>query len=362
MSGSFERVMEDRKQLVNQIINNMRNGYILPKPQWNAQIHTFHNPISQVSYKGSNVLRLWLTSIENNYTDLRFMTYKQAQSKGYQVKKGEKGVRLEKYIFTKQEERENPDTGEKEMVTVRLRKPMVNSFVVFNASQIDGIPPMAETENELEHNEIMQLADELIASSECPINEKNQGEAFYSPSKDEITLPPRNSFIDQEAFVSTMMHEMVHSTGHESRLNRPLLNRFGSAEYAMEELRAELGSFFMGTDLGIEGSEELLASHTHYLESWIKALEDDPNELFRACSDAQKAADETVEELCQAVGAEVHVPREQKVVKINQSNNQDNVVSAEQLNAISDAIDEQLGRPPEPREFVMEEESFAAMQ
>lgn len=290
MSGSFDRVMEERKQLVEQIIDNMKNGYILPKPQWNAQIYTFHNPISNVSYRGANMVKLWLVSVAKNYDDLRFMTFKQAQSKGYKVRKGEKGIRLEKFIFTKEVEQENPDTGDLEKVTVRLERPMVNSFVVFNASQIEGIPPMEEA-NMLEHNEVMEIVEQLIASSECPIYEKNQDAAFYSPKKDEIVLPPRNTFISQEAFASTLMHEMVHSTGHESRLNRVLLNRFGSPEYAMEELRAELGSFFMGTDLGIEGSEELLASHTRYLESWIKALENDPNELFRACSDAQKAVE-----------------------------------------------------------------------
>ena len=92
------------------------------------------------------------------------------------------------------------------------------------------------------------------------------------------------------------------------------------------------------------------------IEELVSYMDNEPE------ADIQKAADATVEELCQAVGAEVHVPREEKVVNINQSNKQDNIVSAEQMNAISDAIDEQLGRPPEPREFVMEEESFAAMQ
>ena len=111
----------------------------------------------------------------------------------------------------------------------------------------------------------------------------------HNPQKDEIVLPTRDLFIDQEAFATTLIHEMVHSTGHESRLNRSMMNRFGTPEYALEELRAELGSFFMGCDLGIEGSQELLDSHTEYLESWIQVLQNDPNELFRACSDAQKA-------------------------------------------------------------------------
>lgn len=303
MSGSFDRVMEERKELVNRIIENMEKGYILPKPQWGVSPFTFQNPVSHAKYHGANMIKLYLYSAVNGYTDTRFMTFKQAQSMGWQVKRGEKGIRLEKFIFTKQVERENPDTGQMEKVTVRLKRPMVNTFVVFNASQIEGIEPQEEMKP-LEHNEVLEIADQLIASSECTIREEPQGEAYYRPASDTIVLPPRNAFISQETFATTLMHEMVHSTGHPSRLNRPLLSRFGTQEYALEELRAELGAFFMGTDLGIEGSQELLDSHTHYLESWIKVLKDDPNELFRACSDAQKAVErlssnlERYQELC----------------------------------------------------------------
>lgn len=304
MSGSFDRVMEERKELVNRIIENMEKGYILPKPQWGVSPFTFQNPISHAKYHGANMIKLYLHSAAKGYTDTRFMTFKQAQGMGWRVKKGEKGIRLEKFIFTKQVERENPDTGQMEKVSVPLQRPMVNTFVVFNASQIEGIEPQEEMKP-LEYNEVLELADQLIASSECTIREEPWGEAYYRPASDTIVLPPRNAFISQEAFTTTLMHEMVHSTGHPSRLNRPLLSRFGTQEYALEELRAELGAFFMGTDLGIEGSQELLDSHTQYLESWIKVLKDDPNELFRACSDAQKAVErlssnlEQYRELCQ---------------------------------------------------------------
>lgn len=310
MSGSFDRVMEERKKLVDQIIENMKQGYIVPEPQWGVSPFTFHNPVSGARYHGANMIKLYLYSAKFGYTDTRFMTYKQAQSKGWQIRKGEKGIRLEKFIFNKQVEQENPDTGQMEKITVRLQRPMVNTFVVFNACQIEGIEPMEEMKP-LERNEVLDLADQLIASSECPVKEEPQGKAYYSPKRDLIVLPPRDVFINQEAFATTLMHEMVHSTGHQSRLNRSILNKFGTPEYALEELRAELGAFFMGTDLGIEGSQKLLDSHTDYLKSWISVLENDPNELFRACSDAQKAVErlsnnlEKYQELCQKKEAEI---------------------------------------------------------
>lgn len=290
MSGAFDRVMEERKKLVEQIIDNMRNGYVMPKPRWDREMFSFHNPVSHARYRGINMMKLWIVSDTLDYTDPRFMTYKQASDQGWQVKKGAKGIRLEKYIFDRLVEQENPDTHEIEKVRVKLRRPMINTFVVFNASQVEGVSELPKLQP-LTRNEVLDIADSLIWSSECPVKEKNQAKSYYNPQKDEIVLPTRDLFIDQEAFTTTLIHEMVHSTGHESRLNRSMMNRFGTPEYALEELRAELGSFFMGCDLGIEGSQELLDSHTQYLESWIQVLENDPNELFRACSDAQKAVD-----------------------------------------------------------------------
>lgn len=297
MASNFERIMEERKKLVDQIIDNMKNGYLIPKSQWNQNAFRISNPISGARYRGANMLKLYIAAALNGYKDNRWMTYKQATSKGYYVKQGEKGIRLEKYIFDKVIEKENPDTGKMEKVRVKLAKPMINTFVVFNGEQIEGIPELVMPEIKQQDSEIWDIADSLIASSECPVKEEAQGQAYYSPQRDSITLPPREIFTSPEAFTTTLIHEMCHSTGHESRLNRKLLNSFGSPEYALEELRAELGAFFMGSDLGIEGSEELLASHTQYLESWISVLENDPNELFRAMSDSQKAVDRLTDNL-----------------------------------------------------------------
>lgn len=295
MSESYDRIMDERRKLVEMIIDNMNKGYVLPKPDWgpNAFLDTrIRNPVSGARYRGANLLRLYLTSLEQGYTDGRWMTYKQAQSEGWQVKKGEKGVRCEKYIFTRQVEEKNLDTGEMERKTIPLSKPMVNTFVVFNARQIDGIP---ELENEmlepLKPDEILEMAELFQESSACPIRETTEGKAYYTPGRDEIVLPVRNAFLDTQSFLATQLHEMVHSTGHPDRLNRPLTGSFGSPKYAMEELRAELGSFFIQNDLSLHFDAQHLNSHTQYLESWIKALKEDPNELFRAIADAQKACD-----------------------------------------------------------------------
>ena len=294
MSDSYERVMEDRRQLVEKIIDNMKNGYLMPRPSWDHNIFDAHirNPVSGTMYRGSNFVRLYLAEIDKGYTDSRWVTFKQANSMGWKIKAGEKGIRCEKYIFEKKIKEENPTTGDIEEKTIELSKPMVNSFVVFNAAQIEGIPEEKVVRSDpLQPDAILDMAEIFRLSSACPIRETNEGRAYYLPMKDEIVLPVRDAFLDTQSFLATQLHEMIHSTGHPDRLNRSLSTSFGSEDYAMEELRAELGSFFIQVDLNLHFDAQHFNSHTQYLESWIKTLKEDPNELFRAIADAQKACD-----------------------------------------------------------------------
>lgn len=138
----------------------------------------------------------------------------------------------------------------------------------------------------------------MLASSQCEIVEAveaMQPRSYYSPKEDKIVLPPRDHFKSQEAFLAVTLHEMSHSTGHPDRLNRPLNNKFGTPEYAKEELNAEFGSAFLQMDLGIQLSDEAVNDHAAYLQSWISVLENDPNELFRAVHNASEISDYLIE-------------------------------------------------------------------
>ena len=177
---------------------------------------------------------------------------------------------------------------------IKLRNPYVNFFRVFNAEQIDGIGPIPKV-IPMEKNEMLQVAEEVIASSQCEIVEAMQPRAYYSPTEDKIMLPPRDHFKSQEAFLAVTLHEMSHSTGHPDRLNRQLNNKFGTPEYAKEELNAEFGSAFLQMDLGIQLSDEAVNDHAAYLQSWISVLENDPNELFRAVHNASEISDYLIE-------------------------------------------------------------------
>ena len=115
-------------------------------------------------------------------------------------------------------------------------------------------------------------------------------QAFYRPSTDEVHLPEREKFKSTQSFYDTALHEIGHSTGHESRLCRDLSGRFGSEDYAMEELRAEIASIFMEQDLEIEPSEGRLQNNAAYIQSWKEEIKENPNALFTVIADADKIA------------------------------------------------------------------------
>jgi antirestriction protein ArdC len=278
--------MEERKQLVKEIVEQMKAGYIITKDAWNSDILRPQNPISGVQYHGGNRLKLMNIGIQRKYTDPRWMTAIQIRDAGYRLRQDARrnGVMCEKWIFTRQVTVIDPDTGKKKKDEVELEHPRVSFFNVYNAADVEGLPeyysPMPDETN--------KVANDFILSSECEIHEVAVDAAFYSPVKDEICIPPRQTFKSEEAFLSVLWHEMSHSTGSAARLNRPLKGLFGTTEYAKEELRAEIGSLFVASSLGMNISGENRQDYSNYLKLWIGVLEDDYNELFRACADAEK--------------------------------------------------------------------------
>lgn len=285
-----ELIQNSRKELVDKLIEKMESGENLFKNKalWTKNALSPYNPLSGYTYSGGNRFRLMMSAMERGYRDPRWMTYRQAKEAGYQVKRSQKSTLLEKWIFTKVIKEKN-QKGELEEKTIKLAQPFPNYFRVFNAEQMDGIPSIPNIVP-LTRDAMLDTADLFIKSSQCSIKEMNQNHAYYSAKEDMIVLPPRDFFKNQESFLTVTLHEMAHSTGHESRLNRPLVNKFGTPDYAREELNAELASVFIQADLNINLQGELLEDHAAYLKSWIKILENDPGELFRACRLAEQAS------------------------------------------------------------------------
>jgi len=295
-----EKIQEDQRKIADMIIANLGKGYLLP-PMWNKGMFNPTNPVTGVTYRGRNAFRLMVTASYNQYDDPRWCTYIQAESKGWHVNKGAQGVLCEKWIYTREEVEKDEngkivydENGNKKTKTVPLEAPVANFFYVFNANDITGIEPLPKTEDKtLTDTFLKDYGEEFLASTKCPILESAQPTACYIPSTDTILMPSKSAFESSKGFLSVVMHEMAHSTGHPDRLNRDLSGKFGTELYAKEELNAEISSMFLQSRLGvtIEPDSNELYNHTNYINSWIKLLKDNPYALFEACSEASKISD-----------------------------------------------------------------------
>ncbi|MXS77914.1 DUF1738 domain-containing protein [Nitrosomonas sp. JL21] len=230
-----------------------------------------------------------LNLISRGYTDPRWLTYKQAEGVGAQVRKGEKSTPVQYWLFT--EERIKTDEQGVPILNsdaqpikehVKLERPKVFYAAVFNAEQIDNLPELVIKAPDWDP---LERSEDLLERSQAIIHHGEIDGAFYRPSTDSIHLPYKHQFPTAAGYYQTALHELGHWSGHESRLNRDLSHPFGSEGYSREELRAEIASMILGAELGI-GHDP--AQHVAYVGSWIKTLQDDPLEIFRTAADAEK--------------------------------------------------------------------------
>lgn len=279
---------EYAEEVAGRIIEQLRQGTAPWQKPWKpGELRLPYNAATGKEYRGMNTI--WLHM--QGYDDPRWMTYKQAEAAGAQVRKGSRGTRIIYWKFHDEQPMTDAqgrpvldDEGKPRKVRVELERPRVFTAVVFNAQQIDGLPPM-EAKPIGPEPERHARAEAILSNSGAKIAHVEGDRAFYRPSTDSITLPARHQFGSADAYYATALHELGHWTGHESRLNRDLSHPFGSEGYAREELRAEIASLMLGERLEI-GHDP--GQHAAYVASWIKVLEDDPREIFRAAADAEK--------------------------------------------------------------------------
>ena len=235
-------------------------------------------------YRGINVLTLGMSALAFSSADPRWATYKQAEDRGWQVRKGERGTTG--YFFKRLEVRDDsrPD-GDDDAVK---RIPLLRAFSLFHASQIDGIPDYVPPTIEEAPWRAPEAAETILANSGAVVRIGGE-RAFYSPATDHIQLPLRSAFATAEGFCGTLIHEMSHWSGGPTRLNRDLRNSFGSHDYAREELRAEIGQMMVCAETGIADCD--FSNNAAYVASWLEKLRSDRKEIFRAAADAQRIAD-----------------------------------------------------------------------
>jgi len=236
-------------------------------------------------YRGMNVFWLWMVADMCGYASPFWMTYNQAQKLGAQVRRGEKSTIAIFYkSYTK--EIESAESGE----TCEEARRVLKAYPVFNADQVDGLPERFHPAAALELVEPAGREQELDAFfAAIPAELRHQGdEAYYEPIADRITMPPAQLFGGFDHYYATLAHELSHWTGHASRLDRDLKNRFGTAAYAAEELVAELSSAILGAELGLPVAH--LDNHASYIDHWLKLLKQDDRAILTAAARAEEAS------------------------------------------------------------------------
>lgn len=280
-----------KEELIKMYLESLEENKIPWRQRWNSSLNK--NGITNTTYKGINQLLLSYVSYKEHYEDNRWFTYVQIKDKGYKLKNSKgKGVPIEFWSVY--------DTKSKKKISFEEYNKIINSnpelkeqyktfcnvTYVFNGSLVEGIKEIDKNQNN--NIQVNSYINKII--NKLKVNYKEEGDkAFYNVKDDQVVLPESNKFFDKYSYYATQLHELCHSTRHESRLNRFEIK--DKQDYAREELIAEISSSFLMQKLDINPKLEDYNNHKAYIQSWIQILKDKPNELFKAINEANKVYD-----------------------------------------------------------------------
>ena len=275
------------QEVTDRIIAELEQGrapWVQPWGRAKAGLGLPRNAATGRRYSGVNILILWGAVIERGFACQQWLTFRQALDLGGSVRKGERGTTVcyaDRFIPKDEQERARREGDAAAAV------PFLKHFTVFNVAQCDGLPTLVgSTPEPLPERELIPQAEALIAATGADFR-IGGARAFYVPSGDFIQVPPQPAFREQINYYRTCFHELGHWTGAAHRLARDLSGRAGSKPYAREELVAEMASAFVCAMIGVVPT----VRHADYLASWLAVLREDNRAIFRAASQASKAAD-----------------------------------------------------------------------
>ena len=268
---------------------------------WHSSLGNPINALTGAKYRGINILSLEISRVSRGFSSRYWATFNQWDKLKARIKGGSKSSLVAFYkpitLTDSQNEIEGEFESEEKLENGQKRLMYLRYSDVFNSEQVEGwIPPAVSHDLFDVSRELFKLeeVDSFISSTGADIREGGS-RAFYSSVHDFIGIPPACVFTDtahrsaQEGYYGTLLHELIHWTSREFRCNRSLKGRFGSRNYAEEELVAELGSAFLCSKLGV--SVEVRQDHAQYLEHWLKVLQSDNRAIFEASTQASKAVD-----------------------------------------------------------------------
>lgn len=286
------------------------------KPWFTTTGHGLPQNIDGRIYNGINSFMLFLLQEEHNYNTPVYMTFAQAKKQDIYINKGEKSFPVLFWNFLVKDDNGNKISmdeykalskeEQKEYTVIPYTKP----YMVFNVDQTNFAEIYPDRWKKLQDKfNIPELKDEkgLLSCPEldhmlkhetwlCPIVSALSDRAFYRPSEDKIYLPLKSQFFTGEGFYSTLLHEMSHSTGIDSRLGREIKNMFGDPKYAKEELVAEFSAAVSCRSLGIVSG--IREENAQYLKNWLGAIKKEPKFLYTVLADVGKASTMILNEVC----------------------------------------------------------------
>jgi len=274
--------MKAYEVVVDRILGLLEAGTVPWQRPWDPAIGLPRN-IRGSAYRGINLLVLGCQGYESPL----WLTVRQANQLGGHIRRGERGTPVVFWKWTPpnlETEREQPR---------RQQAPLVRYYRVWNLLQTEGVEvPSSAATPALEGAQVS--ADSVVSRMPAPPSIRHDGgaRAFYRPSTDSVHLPPREAFHEADGYLATLFHELVHSTGHASRLARPAVTEatlFGDHAYSEEELVAETGAAFLCAHVGI--TSRTIENAASYIASWLQVLRDDRRMVLRASQRAQRAVD-----------------------------------------------------------------------
>jgi antirestriction protein ArdC len=270
------------QEITDRIVTRLRDGVCPWRQPWNGKGHGVmpRNAVTSRAYSGVNVLILWSRAQDSNYSDPRWLTFKQALELGGNVRKGEKG---ETVIFVSKVIKEDKD-GKRRAI------PFLKAYTLFNVAQCDNLPPKIADPDTASHvvnpNTRDELADAFIASTGADLRHA-EARAYYRPVGDYVNLPHFDTFKSSSAYYGVAFHELGHWTGSEKRLNRTFGKKFGDQSYSAEELVAELTSAFLCAEFGFDND----GADADYIAHWIAFLTDHSSAIITAAAAASRAVE-----------------------------------------------------------------------
>jgi antirestriction protein ArdC len=270
--------------ITNRILEELQKGSIPWRKPWTSNQEVPKNLITKKEYRGINVWMLKSLNYESPY----FLSFKQAQELGGSIRKGEHGIPVVfwKWLSVKQTDPETQEELEKSI-------PYLRYYTVFNVAQTEGIPTDKIPTTIQNNNNPIEACEKIVKEMpNKPDIKPCHNSAYYVPSQDYIAIPSLPRFNLASEYYATLFHEMVHSTGHESRLNRKGItnfNGFGTDQYGKEELIAEMGASFLCGVSGIEN--KVLSNSVAYINAWMQRIKKDSKLIIVAAAQAQKATD-----------------------------------------------------------------------